>query len=113
MLFRQVTSHIHHLDQSHRQRAHLASVLVSNFVNAINATAQNLMQEDGLDFDMLRPLAEQTLRKWDFGDLWSQQTGPAARRDEKTLTAQRRLLASQPELLRIYYEITSLIEKHT
>lgn len=103
---------IYHLDYEQRRRAHLAAVWVSNFVNAVNATAQDLMRQSGLDFEMLRPLAEQTLCKWDYGDLWLQQTGPAIRRDDKTLNAQRRLLLDQPELLRLYDQMTELIQRH-
>ena len=108
-----ISSCVYHLDYEQRCRAHLAAVWVSNFVNAINATAQDLMGQSGLDFDMLRPLAEQTLRKWDYGSLWLQQTGPAVRRDEKTLNAQRRQILDQPELLRLYDQLTELIQQHT
>ena len=101
---------IYHLDHEQRRQAHLAAVWVSNFVNALNATAQDLMARNGLDFDMLRPLAEQTLRKWDYGNLWLQQTGPAIRHDEKTLNAQRRLLLDQPQLLALYDQLTELIQ---
>ena len=104
---------IYHLDYEQRRRAHLAAVWVSNFTNAVNATAQELMQQAGLDFDMLRPLAEQTLRKWDYGNLWQQQTGPAIRHDDKTLNAQRRLLLDQPELLRLYDQLTELIQNRS
>ena len=103
---------LYRLDYNQRLRAHLAAVWVSNFVNALNATAQDLMQQAGLDFGMLRPLAGQTLRKWDYGNLWLQQTGPAIRRDERTLNAQRRQLADQPELLRLYDQLTDLIQQH-
>lgn len=103
---------LYHLDYQQRLRAHLASVWMCNFVNALNATAQDLMRQEGLDFDMLRPLAEQTLRKWDYGNLWLQQTGPAIRRDEKTLNAQRRQLADHPELLALYDQLTALIQEH-
>ena len=103
---------LYRLDYNQRLRVHLAAVWVSNFVNALNATAQGLMRQTGIDFDMLRPLAEQTLRKWDYGDLWLQQTGPAIRRDEKTLNSQRRQLADQPELLRLYDQLTALIQQH-
>ena len=103
---------LYRLDYDQRLRAHLAAVWVSNFVNAVNATAQDLMRQNGLDFEMLRPLAEQTLRKWDYGNLWLQQTGPAIRRDEKTLNAQRRQLLDQPELLRLYDQLTELIQHH-
>ena len=105
-----ISPNLYRLDYNQRLRVHLAAVWVSNFVNAVNATAQDLMSQSGLDFDMLRPLAEQTLRKWDYGNLWLQQTGPAIRRDERTLNAQRRQLSDQPELLRLYDQLTDLIQ---
>lgn len=108
-----ISPHLYHLNHTQRCQAHLASVFVSNFGNALNALAQEQMQAAGLDFTMLRPLAEQTLHKWDYGNLWLQQTGPAARRDEKTLNAQRRLLAERPDLLRLYNELTDLITSRT
>ena len=104
---------VYHLDYEQRRHAHLAAVMVSNFVNAINATAHDYLDSHGLNPEMLRPLAEQTLAKWDYGNLWLQQTGPAARRDEKTLDAQRRLLAKDPELLALFDQLTSLIQSHT
>lgn len=105
-----VSSNVFHLGLVQRRKAHLAAVLVSNFVNAINAEAQEYMNEAGLDFTMLRPLAEQTLRKWDYGPLWAQQTGPARRSDSRTIAAQRKLIADNPELLRIYDMFTELIQ---
>ena len=110
-LVRQVSPCIYRLGLEERRKAHLAAVMVSNFVNAINATAQEYMQEAGLDYEMLRPLAEQTLRKWDCGDLWAQQTGPARRRDEKTLVTQRRMLADNPRLLQLYDLLTEIIQE--
>ena len=85
--------------------------MVNNFVNAVNAEAQQLMQRNGLDFDMLRPLAEETLRKWDYGNLHQQQTGPAVRHDTKTLAAQRRLLADNSQLLKLYDLMTEIIQQ--
>lgn len=112
-LARLISPCIYHLDYEQRRHAHLAAVMVSNFVNALNATAHDYLHSHGLNPEMLRPLAEQTLAKWDYGDLWLQQTGPAARRDGKTLDAQRRLLANDPELLALYDQLTSLIQSHT
>lgn len=109
-LMRLVSPCIYHLDGEQRLHAHLAAVMVSNFVCALNATAQNYMQSHNLDFEMLRPLAEQTLRKWDYGNLWHQMTGPAVRRDEKTIATQRKLLADKPEMLRLYDLMTEIIQ---
>ena len=101
---------VYRLDYEQRRWAHLAAVMVSNFGNAVNSLAQQTMQKHGLDFSMLRPLAEQTLGKWDYGDLRAQQTGPAVRHDEKTLNAQRRLLLDDPKLLELYNLMTDIIQ---
>lgn len=105
-----VSNYVYHLDGLQRQQAHLAAVMVSNFANAVNATAQKYMEAHGLDFEMLRPLAEQTLQKWDYGDLVAQQTGPARRNDQKTIDLQRRLLSDQPDLLKFYDMMTDIIQ---
>lgn len=109
-LFGTFTDNMHRLTFEQRRWAHLAAVVVSNFGNAVNAVAQDIMQQHDLDFNILRPLAEQTIRKWDYGDLRSQQTGPAVRRDEKTLNAQRRLLLDHPQWLELYNLLTDIIQ---
>lgn len=105
-----ISPHIYRMGYDQRRKVHLAAVMVSNFVNAINATAQDYLDNIGIDLAILRPLAEQTLRKWDYGDLWTQQTGPAVRHDEKTLAEHRRLLADTPRLLELYNHLTTLIQ---
>ena len=110
-LMRAVSHNVHRLTCEQRRWAHLSSVMVSNFVNAINALAQQTMQQHGLDFNILRPIAEQTLRKWDYGDLRTQQTGPAVRHDDSTIKLHRRLLADQPDLLKLYDLMTEIIQQ--
>lgn len=109
-LFSRLTTHISRLDYEQRRWAHLAAVMVNNFGNAINALAQETLEQHGIDFSILRPLAEGTVRKMDYGPLWPQQTGPARRRDQKTLDAQRRLLADNPQLLQLYDLMTEIIQ---
>ena len=110
-LFSSFSDSVYRLDFSQRRWAHLAAVMVSNFGNAIGALAQQTMLAHDLDFNMLRPLAEQTMRKWDYGDLRACQTGPAVRHDEKTLNVHRRLLRDQPRLLELYNLLTELIQQ--
>ena len=110
-LFAPVSNHIHRLDFEQRRWAHLAAVMVNNFGNAINALAQETLEQHGIDFSILRPLAEGTVRKMDYGPLWPQQTGPARRHDQKTLDAQRRLLADNPKLLQLYDLLTEIIQE--
>ena len=112
-LFSPVSIHIHHLDFEQRRWAHLAAVMVNNFGNAINALAQETLEQHGIDFSILRPLAEGTVRKMDYGPLWPQQTGPARRHDQKTLDAQRRLLADNPQMLQLYDLLSEIIQERT
>ncbi|MGX8712531.1 MAG: Rossmann-like and DUF2520 domain-containing protein [bacterium] len=107
-----VSRNIHHLDFQQRLWAHLAAVMVNNFGNAINALAQELAESHGIDFSILRPLAEMTVKKMDYGPLWAQQTGPARRHDEKTLDVQRRLLVDDPKLLHLYNLMTEIIQQN-
>lgn len=109
-LFSTVSANLHKLSYEQRRWAHLAAVMVNNFGNAINAMAQDLMQQHGMDFSMLRPLADGTVRKMDYGPLWPQQTGPARRHDQKTIDAQRRLLADNPQMLQLYDLLTGIIQ---
>ena len=109
-VFSPVSKNIHHLDFEQRRWAHLAAVFVNNFGNAINAIAQDTLEQHGIDFSILRPLAEGTVRKMDYGPLWPQQTGPARRHDQKTLDTQRRLLADNPQLLQLYDMMTEIIQ---
>ena len=109
-LFSPVSTNIHHLDYDQRRWAHLAAVMVNNFGNAINALAQETLEQHGIDFSIMRPLAEGTVRKMDYGPLWPQQTGPARRHDQKTLDTQRRLLADNSQLLQLYDLLTEIIQ---
>lgn len=110
--FSSVSTHLFHLDSQQRRWAHLAAVMISNFGNAVNALAQEVTTTHGIDFSMLRPLAEATVEKMNQGPLWPQQTGPAIRRDQKTIEAQRQLLADQPQLLQLYNLLTDIIQQH-
>ena len=109
-LFAPVSQCIHRLDFEQRRWAHLAAVVVNNFGNAINALAQEITTQHGIDFSILRPLMEGTLHKADHGSLWPQQTGPARRHDQKTLDAQRALLANDEQLLQLYDLMTEIIQ---
>ena len=110
-LARLISPHIYTLSGEQRQWAHLASVIVSNFGNAINAIAQGVADSHGIDFRMLLPLLEATASKVDNGPLWPQQTGPAVRHDTRTLDLHRQMLSDQPQLLSLYNLLTEIIQQ--
>ena len=114
MLVGSVSDRWYELNSEQRRKLHLASVMVNNFGNALNAMAQQMMQREHIPFELLFPLIEMTTQKIYQGKpLWNLQTGPAVRRDQKTIDAHRRLLVDNPEMLQIYDLMTQIIDNAT
>ena len=88
---------------------HLAAVIANNFSNYLFGQASNLLKEHRLDFSMLLPLIEETVRKIHTADPVCIQTGPARRGDLKTISAHLALLGDHPELKKIYIDISNSI----
>lgn len=112
-LLQPVSNHIYHVDSSQRQWLHLAAVMTNNFGNAVNALAQDILQQHGLPFEILHPLISMTAEKLKHGGLWQQQTGPARRQDQKTIDNQRRLIADDAKMLQLYDLMTDIIQDKT
>lgn len=108
-----ISQHIYVIDTQQRQWLHLAAVMTNNFGNAINALAQDILIAHNIPFEILHPLIEITAEKIKHGGLWQQQTGPARRQDNKTLDNQRRLIADDERLLRLYDFLTEMIQEKT
>ncbi len=98
-------------DSALRARIHLAAVFVSNFANHMYALGYDVAAEAGFGFDLLRPLAAETLRKaFDAPSPADVQTGPAVRGD---LPTQRRheALLDDPDTRRLYTTLSEHIWK--
>lgn len=111
-ILRQVSPKIYEMDGLQRRKAHLAACMVSNFGNALNALSQEMMEKNGIDFALLRPLIELTARKAEADNIWQQQTGAAARHDQSTIAAHRALIGDNDEVRQLYDIMTRIIEKH-
>lgn len=90
------------LSSEERVKLHLASVFACNFVNHLYAQADEVMKSIGLDFTLLAPLVEETLAKAKENPPHTVQTGPAVRRDQKTIDRHLALLQGDA---RIIYEV--------
>ena len=71
----------------------------------------SLLQQHDLDFNLLRPLILETAEKVQEHLPADVQTGPAIRNDEKTMVAHLQLLAGNPDLQRVYEQLSHLIIK--
>ena len=102
---------IYPVNSNERKELHLAAVFVSNFVNHLYHTANTLVEENGLSFDLLLPLIEEVAAKVKTLSPNAAQTGPARRNDENTLKIHREMLNPHPDFKALYNLITHQIIK--
>jgi predicted short-subunit dehydrogenase-like oxidoreductase (DUF2520 family) len=97
------------LSSEQRKSLHIAAVFACNFSNHLYALGQELMKEQNLDFDLLRPLIAETAAKVQSNDPLKMQTGPASRGDQETIDAHLDLLKNNPEIQDIYKKLSQSI----
>ncbi len=98
------------VDSHQRKILHLAAVFACNFPNNLYAIAQQLLAGHHLDFNLLRPLILETAQKVQHNFPAEVQTGPAVRRDEKTMQAHLALLPDD-DLKQVYEALSQSIIK--
>lgn len=110
-LARTVSNNVYRVNSDQRKILHLAAVFACNFPNYLYYAAGKLLQQRDLDFNLLRPLILETAEKVQEHLPADVQTGPAIRNDETTMAAHLQLLQDNPELERVYTELSQLIIK--
>ncbi len=84
-LLRQLASRIsrdvREIDSDQRIRLHIAAVFANNFTNYLWGIAQEICEQNGMDFDILYPLIDESVRKIKDIPPVEAQTGPARRGD--------------------------------
>ena len=101
-------------DSQMRSQAHLAGVVVCNFVNHLYAMGDGLVQQAGLPFSTLAPLIAETARKAiESGKPSAVQTGPAKRNDRTTIERHLGMLEGDVCLQEIYEKLSQSIWKET
>jgi predicted short-subunit dehydrogenase-like oxidoreductase (DUF2520 family) len=92
-----------------RAKLHLAAVVVNNFVNHLYAIGEEITAENGLPFELLLPLISETAKKIEKMSPREAQTGPAIRKDHKTIEKHLHLLANS-EFKTLYEQLTKSIQ---
>ena len=108
-LANRLSDHVQWASSEKRRILHLAAVFACNFVNHMYAQATTIVDEQGQDFGILRPLIEETARKAMHSDPREVQTGPAKRNDTKIMETHRRMLKDHPDLKKMYDFISNSI----
>ena len=90
-----------------RKALHVAAVFACNFTNFMYGLAAEIMQKNGLDFQLLSPLIQETAKRVEITDNpMTLQTGPAARNDVKTIREHLNLLKNRPDIQELYQMLT-------
>jgi predicted short-subunit dehydrogenase-like oxidoreductase (DUF2520 family) len=106
-----ITENVYRINSAERKTLHLAAVFACNFPNYLYDVARQLLAEDGLPFDLLRPLILETAQKVQDQLPTDVQTGPAIRDDEKTMAAHLEKLHEKPQLQQLYQLLSQGIIK--
>jgi predicted short-subunit dehydrogenase-like oxidoreductase (DUF2520 family) len=108
-------SQIVYLVNSHERKVlHIAAVFACNFTNYLLGIAKDLTDSENLEFDLLKPLIEETFQKaLDSRHPALVQTGPARRGDINTLSLHLDYLSNKPELLQLYRILSDGIQQRS
>lgn len=76
-----ISTKVHKATSEDRYHLHLAAVMSNNFVNHLFHLSEKYLNEHQLNFDYLKPLIRETVRKIEVASPAKTQTGPAKRKD--------------------------------
>jgi len=100
------------VNSAERRSLHVAAVLACNFTNHLMALAKDITDEEDLEFDLLKPLIRETVRKaLDADHPANVQTGPARRHDTQVIENHLAYLRSRPDVARLYEVLTEHIRR--
>jgi len=106
-----ISNKVYKISSEERKKLHLAAVFVSNFVNHLYHSAEDILNSNNLSFELLKPLIEEVATKVMNLSPANAQTGPARRKDSKTISIHEEMLKHHPDYLKLYELITRQISK--
>lgn len=109
-LAERLSSRVYQLNGEKRKVLHLSAVFACNFPNHLYALAAEVLQQSGLDFDIMRPLIRETADKVMVNMPLDMQTGPSVRKDESTVNKHLSMLNNLPHLQEIYQTLSNSIK---
>jgi predicted short-subunit dehydrogenase-like oxidoreductase (DUF2520 family) len=112
LLASSLSKHVSEVNSESRLKLHLAATMVNNFTNHLYSLSYDFLSKEKLNlFHLLMPLIKQSAKKIKNQKPSDVQTGPAKRRDTKTIKKHLELLKKYPEQKQVYELFTTLIKK--
>lgn len=107
---KRISNKVYSLSSQKRQYIHLTGVFACNFVNHMYAISHCILEKEGIPFDSVLPLIDETAAKIHSLSPKDAQTGPAIRYDENIIEKHLELI-NDPDLKKIYSLISKNIHK--
>lgn len=101
-LGRSISNKVYELSSEKRKYLHLAAVFACNFANHCYGIAADLLEKQGIPFDVMLPLIDETAQKVHLLAPNEAQTGPAVRYDENVMGKHESLLNDAPIFKELY-----------
>lgn len=110
-LAQSISKTVYLVSSEERKILHIGAVFACNFTNHLFSIARQLVEKENLEFELLKPLIEETVAKaLATDDPAKVQTGPAIRHDVQTIQHHLRYLKEQPFNQKIYKLLTESIQ---
>ena len=97
------------VNSKQRKILHIAAIFACNFTNYLYTISDELLSNNNLDFNLLKPLIKETTRKALIEKPANNQTGPAKRKDLKVINEHLSVLENNKEMKQIYGLISEFI----
>jgi len=108
-----ISNQVRKIASEERKALHVAAVFASNFTNHMLAISEDMMSQNGLEYDWLKPLILETVNKSLLLGPREAQTGPAKRGDLEILERHLVFLQDDPATAEIYKILSQhIIDKY-
>jgi predicted short-subunit dehydrogenase-like oxidoreductase (DUF2520 family) len=104
-----ISNKVFTVNSEQRKALHVAAVFVNNFTNHLYQIGNEICEEHQVPFDILKPLILETAQKIITLSPVAAQTGPAMRKDKKTIEAHQLFLTNSNQS-NIYKILTQSIQ---
>ncbi len=108
----ELSNNVYHIDSMQRLYIHVAGVFACNFTNFMFTSAEDILQNHDISFNVLKPLIRDTLDKALIHSPSKSQTGPAFRGDKQTIEKHLELLSHSEKLQNLYRFVSDTIMEY-
>lgn len=107
-----MSDRVQSLSSEQRKYIHIAAVFACNFTNYMFTMSNDVLADIGVSFSTMLPLIEETISKLKTIPPVEAQTGPAVRRDSKTIEKHLDILKTDNNKHSLYKQITESIYEY-